>query len=422
MFVTSDDNAFRIMSMTLYNLVSILMIVILFISTCYPGKIFYQARQLKRLNYLLLWIVVSLLISWSFPNKAINPEVFNYEWTTGVNSPAIRGISFVIRFALGISVINFIVNSINNSKKYAIVMKYFFAIYGLFVLFPLIQIVLLKCNIVIGQVFNDDAQYSRIGSYVGEPSVLAGMLCCGIFPLVAAIKIPNKIVLVNKKYLIAILVIATLDLMFTYSLSVIIAIIITFILSMRKLFNKSILLIFILTLIALSIFNTDFQQAITLKFVRELTTINIRSLSWLIGFNAITNNMLTGVGIGQAPFFIQTYLLPVSDIPFDVHKYIDFASMRFTPMNTYIEFVMETGITGILILLCCIRYIYKWQKNKNRTKEERFIQFAFGAGLFAILIAMNSFPGGFYLGYFTFMIGMYIAGLKIYSNQKPQYY
>jgi len=418
MFITSDDSSLRILSMTQYNLVAFVMIGLSLSSMLYSGKLTISlSRQLKYLYVLFIWIVISLILSKVIETKAVLGEVYNYDWVSGVNSPSLRGISFIIRYSLSLCVIQFIINSVDSKAKYSTVMKYFLYAFGIFALFPVLQILLLLvANVEIGKVFYDGTtNRARIGSYVGEPSVLAGMLCCGVFPLISAIKIQNNILHLNKIMSVAVLGLALIGLFFTSSASIIAAMILSFILSVRKFIGMKTWLFFLVVLIGLALTSSSFQDVILFKIFNELSTVNIRSLSWIVGYNSIVANPLSGVGIGQAPFYVAPYLPWLSDIPFDINTDFNFSEGRYTPMNTYLEFTTETGVIGIFLLFLFVRDIYNYQNKKNNNNEVRYIQFAFGTGLLAIAFAMNSFPGGFYLGYVNFMIGMYIAGLKIYS-------
>lgn len=415
MFITSDDASLRILSMTPYNLVVFIMIG-LTIAAAFSGKLTFRLLpELKWLYVILIWIVISLVASKLISSKMIVDEVYNYDWVSGVNSPAFRGISFIIRFILSLFVIQFIVNYINTRAKYVIVMKYFMYGFCFFSLYPFIQTILITIfNIELGKIYYEGSSI-RIGGYVGEPSVLAGMLCCGFFPFVAAIRIHNSIVTLNKYTLVVFIGLIIIGLYMSASTSIYAAIILAFILFARKYFSKKVLLLFSVIFISLVLTSSNFQSRVLFKIGRQLSTINIRSLSWVVGFNSILDNPISGIGIGQAPFYVAPYLPHLSDIPFEVDTYFKFSESRYTPMNTYLEFTTETGAVGLFLLFLFVRSLYRYQKNKDITNDQRFIQLAFGSGLLAIAIAMNSFPGGFYLGYLNFMIGMYIAGLKIYS-------
>lgn len=423
MFFTSADDQLRIFSMTPYNVVAFLMIIMSIVTALYAGKMTFKLpNELRSLYILFFWIILSLVISKLDNTKQIIDEVYNYDWAIGANSPAIRGLSFITRFILSAASILFITNTVNNKMKYMYITRLFIIAFGLFMIFPVIQLVLIYLlKIEIGNIYYDGStRRARIGSFVGEPSVLAGMLCCGIFPLLSAIINYNCVAYFNKYTLKMILAVALIILLFTSSASVIIAMAFTLIFYVRKYISKKVWLLLVAALILLSLVSSSVQQIILLKFMSELSTVNIRSLSWIVGFNSLLQHPLTGLGIGQAPFFVAPFLPDLSDIPFDINENFKFTEGRYTPMNTYLEFATETGIVGLLLLFVFVYDIYKYQKNKNKSSEERFVQFAFGAGLFAIAISMNSFPGGLYLGYLNFMVGMYIAGLKIYSSQNSK--
>ncbi|MCX5844586.1 MAG: O-antigen ligase family protein [Deltaproteobacteria bacterium] len=399
------------------------MIFITIVTMFYCGKVPIKfTREVKYLYIILAWIIFSLMASKLIESKAIIDEAYNYEWATGINNPTWRGIAFTIRFFFSIYAIQYIISNINDSEKYSLVMKYFIYSFSIFTIFPILQtLILYFFNIELGNIYYEQPDNRlRIGSYVGEPSVLAGMLCGGIFPILSAIIIKNNIVNINKYFLRIVLVSAMISLFLTSSASVIAAMIISLIFFSRKFIGKKVRLLFLIVIFTIALTSINFQKAILFKITTELSTINIRSLSWIVGFNSILDNPFTGTGIGQSPFFVSRYLLLLSDIPFDTNVHFDYTILRHPPMNTYLEFATETGIIGLMLLLVFFKKIYDYQKNRTKTVNQRYIHFAFGAGLFTIALAMNSFPGGFYLGYFNFMIGMYITGLKIYSNPSEE--
>jgi O-antigen ligase len=260
----------------------------------------------------------------------------------------------------------------------------------------------------------------RFGSYVGEPSVLAGMLCCGIFPIFAAIITPNKLMQINRRLLIAILFISLVDLYFTRSASVMASVLIVLAFMLRKHIGKKAYVMFLTFIITAIYFNEYLQQTILQKIVLELSTINIRSLSWIIGIKATKAYLLAGVGIGQTPFFVANYLPSPVEVPFNMNEFFRVDAMRMTPMNTYLEYMTETGLVGLVLLALFINDLIRFGKSSISHDDGKFVQLAFGTGLSALAIAMNSFPGGFYLGYLNFMIGMYLAGMKLFATANGQ--
>ena len=254
MFITSDDASLRILSMTLYNIVTFIMIGLTFTSVILSGKLSFRLLpELKWLYLTLIWIVISLVASKVMDSKTMLDEVYNYQWATGVNSPELRGISFTVRFILSLFVIQFIISSINTREKYVTVMKYFLWMVCIFALFPLLQIILISIfNIEIGNIYYERSAI-RIGGYVGEPSVLAGMLCCGLFSIVATILFKNNIISFNKHFLMVFLGIIIIDLYMTSSTSIITAIMLSVIIFARKYLSKKSIILAIILIITLPI-------------------------------------------------------------------------------------------------------------------------------------------------------------------------
>ena len=313
----------------------------------------------------------------------------------------------------------FIITAINTEKKYFIVLNSFVIIYGIFCLFPLIQIVLFKFfNISIGNIFaiSSGKSFFRIGSYVGEPSVLAGIISSGYFLIFSSIERHDIKLRIPRSIIWFIFIISSVDIIFCFSTSIIVAMVIAFYLFAWKYINKKVTKIVVsIGLIILVFFNEFFYRNILIKLIHGLSTINYRTLSWIISYRTFLHNPIFGVGIGQSPFFNSLYFPTDLKITLNVVIHYDYAAARFISMNTYLELLAETGIIGLMLIFLIFYKIYKYQKNKNYSKNQKFIQLAFGTSLITIAISANTFPGAFYLGHTSFVLAMYIAGLRIFK-------
>jgi hypothetical protein len=88
---------------------------------------------------------------------------------------------------------------------------------------------------------------------------------------------------------------------------------------------------------------------------------------------------------------------------------------RQPPMNTYIEWGAETGVTGLAILGFVIYRVYRFGKSRIGSFDRKFVRLSCGAGLLSLLISCNSSSGNFFNGSLGVLIGMYLSGLKIYG-------
>jgi len=418
-FITSADNALRIFRMPIYNIIMLIMIIFFILKSLSCGKFIIAKNPLNRLFVLLLiWVSVFLIIS-KINFAEVLDEIYTYSWATGLNNPNLRGISFLIRLSLSVFSVIFIITAINTEKKYFIVLNLFIIIYGIFCMFPLIQIILFKFfNIGIGNIIaiSSGKSFFRIGSYVGEPSVLAGIISSGYFLIFSSIERYDIKLRIPRSIIWFIFIISSVDIIFCFSTSIIVAMIIAFYLFAWKYIDKKVPKIVVsIGIIILVFFNELFYRNILIKLMHELSTINYRTLSWIIGYRTFLHNPIFGVGIGQSPFFNFLYFPTDLKIPLGVVSHYNYTATRFLPMNTYLELLAETGIIGLMLIFLIFYKIYKYQKDKNYSKNQKFIQLAFGTSLITIAISANSFPGAFYLGHTSFVLAMYIAGLRIFK-------
>jgi len=416
-FVTSD-RSLRFMSMTLCNFIAVGMGVYLFLK--WRGgrvKVLSGIPMAIPLGMAIVWAGVSLFLSYFKSNTAIPPEAYFYAWATGVNSPGLRGISFLVRLGIAISAFYFIYRAVSDSSVYSRVLRIFSWGYVLFCTIVLAQIGAYHAfGYSFGQVFFDPNGQVRVGSYVGEPSVMAAILVSGYFLFVPFFKMPStwpKLPLPVRWYTF---VAATLGLIYAMSASIIAAIALAYLFTGLKRRHVIILSGFIaLSVLFIPIVvGSLLNNPVVSKIQTELTTVNIRSLSWIIGFEMFRAAPITGVGIGRTPFFNDMHMPTYVDIGFDLGESFDYTAVRHTAMNTYIEWLAETGIIGAGILLWVLLAGYRSQKAYSG-ESTAIVRKTFGMALVTLLIAANSFPGAFYLSHLIFVAAMYFGGLSAYD-------
>ncbi len=424
-FLTSDDSTFRLFSMTLSNLIILLMMLLSILQLFLLDKVRFAYYPLRRHFVAILgWVMLSLIISKLDEARTMPLEVYSYSWAIGINSPDFRGIAFFLRLLQSIFLIEFIINNICDKKKYIKIFQCFIIAYALFCLIPLGQLVLLKLFHVstLNVFLSDGYDFPRIGAYVGEPSVLASIICSGFFPLLAMLMCRCNIGF-SRFFLLWCIFVSTIVLYFTYSASIITGMGIAFLIVWSKSLKWRYFLMFSGILAIFLLMNSTLQEQIIGKVIGELTSVNIRTLSWILGLEMMQNYFLFGVGIGQAPFYNAASFPELLTVTWDMDTLFDYAAMRHTPMNSYIEWAAETGFGGIVLLVATIYALYVFQARTRRrpTMFVNFIHMAFGPSLLSLAISANSFPGLFYMGHFDFLLAMYISGLLIGDiNKIPQ--
>ncbi len=420
-FLISTDDTLKIASMNVSSIVAILMINIFFMDVLLKGRFTLQKHPVRKyLCLLLLSAAISLLASKFDTSKTIPDEAYSYVWTTGLNTPGWRGWSFLVRLFLSIFAVEFIVSAINTEKKYFSIINIFIWGYMGFCFLIFLQILFFFLgNIEIGYIYPPITEgYFRFGGYVGEPGTLAGILLSGFFLIIASIWKNCSGIWFSRKTLIVALVLATIDLIFTFSTAIILGVTLTFLFIGWRFINKKVLLGFMLLIIGIYfIFQPIFEEVIFSKITDEFSNINARTFSWMIGWNIFTDNPLLGVGIGQSPFMNSRYLPSDWGKYLRVEDFFPYDTFRHPPMNTYIQLAAETGLLGLGILLLIFYETYKMGKSKERSNTKDFVKLAWGGGLIAYAIASNSGPDNFYVGYLCLILSMYIAGNLIFRSK-----
>lgn len=417
-FVTSDDAALRVMSMTACNVISIVMAALLVLESAATRRIARDGNPL--LIPLLLTAVattVSLAASRLNPLTNIAAEVSSYAWTQGLNSPGLRGPAFLVRFLLSCAAFHFIFRTASDAAVFARIVKAYSWAYTAFCTITLSQLVAYHVfGVQLGELFFTAGGGVRIGSYVGEPSVLAGILASGYFLVFPSRNVPQSWPRLPAPVRWYAFIAATIGLAYTMSASFIAGLVLAYLLTgpqrKRKLITAALFVAVLLG--AQPLYNLSLDNALLSKIYNELTTVNIRTLSWLVGWNMWKASPLTGVGIGQSPFFNARFLPIDVVIPFDVRLYYDYTAMRHPPMNTYIEWASETGAFGMAALTAVAAAALRFQRS-FRADASALVRRTFGMSVIAILIAANSFPDAFYLSHLIFVLAMYFAGLVAFE-------
>jgi O-antigen ligase len=194
----------------------------------------------------------------------------------------------------------------------------------------------------------------------------------------------------------------------------IVAVAITILISYSYYLNrkKIVVLLIVAPFIVLPFYDI-FNTAILSKLYQELSTINERTVTWIMGYAIIVKNFWTGVGIGQSPLVYSAYMPDMIVSGFE--SLLFYEIFRQPPMNTYIEWTAETGIIGIAIIFYIAYRLYKY-KPDNRSQFGNFIRLGYGSSIFAIAVAANSSSGNFYTGVFVLMISMYIVGIRLLDD------
>ncbi len=417
-FVTSDQTL-RIMSMTLCNFISIAMLLILIFQYAAGKRDAARDPLAVPLMIAIVWACLSLLLSYFNPDTAASSDANLYAWAVGVSSPGLRGVSYLFRFILSVSAFHFLFTALNSSQRYFFVLKVFSWGYLLFCTITLIQIIAYHYfGYSFGEVFVDSIGRVRIGSYVGEPSVMSALMLSGFFLFSPFLKLPTGWRVVHPYLRWYGFIAASISLFYAMSAAIIAAIVLVFAYSRVK-YARGLFLAMAISSIVLFLPSAGerlYSNSVVNKIRAELTTINIRSFSWIVGYRMLMASPLTGVGIGRTPFLVEKYIPTDVEIPFDIYSDFNYAEMRHTTMNSYLEWVDETGLIGGIILIWIIRMVYRYQKI-YADAGTGLVRNAFGTALLALVIASNSFPGAFYLPHFGFLLAFYLAGLRIFSGQ-----
>ena len=422
-FLLSNDETFKIASMNASSIVAMLMVLVFLLDGFGRGRFVLQRHSFQKpLLLLFLWALISLLISKIDPSKAVPDESYSYVWATGLNSPDWRGVSFLLRLFLSIFAINFIISNVNTEERYFKVINYFIFAYFLLCSFVIIQIIFYGVfNIEVGHILPSRFEgYFPVGGYVGESGTLAGMLVSGYFVLFMILKL-HKYAGRMGFFLKLVFIMASVDLIFTFSAAWITAVLLTFLIFVRKSVSKKNLFIGIALLIFAISLSDVFREVVILRGFAEIMSASIRTYSWIAGLNIFRDYPIAGTGIGQSVFFMPTYLeMDITNFLITSFNPELYTGMRFPPMNTYIQWMAETGFVGLLLLVRLIYCFIKYGKAFKKVEYYNLVKYGFGGGLLAVVIAMNAGPDNLYVGYINFLVAMYISGINLFSGNAKE--
>lgn len=415
-FLLSSGDTLKIASVNASSLVSILMVAVFLFNGLLGRRFVLKSHPLQLpLALLFSWALISLLITGIVPSNAIPSEAYSYAWTTGLNHPDFRGLSFLLRLILVIFAIEFIVSNVGTKKKYFTVVNVTIMLYFIVCLLGFLQVVMLKVfNVGFGNitVISETEGYFRIGGYVGEPQTFGLILLSGFFPVYALIKTGSDKSWFSKRFLRIILFLAVVDLLFTFSVSMMIAMLVAFLIVRRQFYRKKSLLIPLISIsILFFLFYTAINVMVVTKLVSELSSVNARTLTLIIGYSMFADNPLSGVGIGQSPLLAEQ----VSGTINQDFWVLSFDKSRVPVLNSYIEWLAETGAVGLLILAWIAYRLYKLAKGGGCSGDCTFVRMGYGGSILALAIAANSSSGNFYTGGFALSLAMYVAGMKIFK-------
>lgn len=417
-FVMSNDSTLKLGSVNLSSLVALLMLGFFLVEGLSTGVFSIRRHSLQApLCLLFLWALASLLLSWINPFRIMPEAVYYYEWTRGLNSPALRGFSFLARLFFSIIAIEFLVSAIDTRKRFFTAVNAFIAFYAIASLFGTVQLLLyFFLGIEIGNIIT--YPNFRIGGYVGEPQTYGILLVSGLFLIIAAIRHANGGVRFSKRFLKVILVMALLDLVFTFSVSMFVAVLVALAVFSNEIRKRTLLIGAFATGVLVFVFYSAVNARIVAKLMSEAFSVNSRTLTWSIGYKMFLDNIWTGVGIGQSPLLSES----VSNTLNFRFASLDFYTFRVNTLNTYIEWAAETGLIGLALLAWLVFRAWRLGRARTHSPEIRFVRFAFGGALLAICVSANSYGGALYIGCLNLVFAMYVAGMALFNPDKPKVY
>ncbi|WKZ33198.1 MAG: O-antigen ligase family protein [Thermodesulfobacteriota bacterium] len=375
----------------------------------------------KGMLALLAWAFCSLLVSRVDPSKAVPPEAYAYSWAGGLSSPDLRGASFLARLFLAAFAMNFIIEAVNTERRYFKALNWFLLFYFSVSALVLAQFALLAVwGVEVGEIRPASVESAfRTGGHLGESSILAGVLASGYF-LTIAFSVKGHPELWFPDWLVrGMCAAATMALLTTLSAAWIISALLAFaLLGHRHLGKRGIIVLIVCMASAGALFHAEIYDSVMRKALGEVSQLNIRTYSWLAGLSIFMDHAYTGVGIGQSVFFTPEYLKEIAVRPFlnpDAFTELFLAS-RFPPLNTYIQWMAETGAVGLVLLFYLYYLIYRSGKGITDPEHERVVKFGMGGALIASAVAINTSPDYLYVGFLDFLAAMYAAGGRVFGR------
>ncbi len=411
-FIVSNDNSLKVASIGISSIISVFMLLAFLLDGMHKGRFALKTHLIQKPLFLLFfWAVISLLIAHIDPRKAMPDSVYSYSWAQGLNSPAWRGLSFVLRLFLSVFAIEFIISNVDTPKRFFKVANLTIASYFLVCLFGLLQIALFWLfRIEAGSVLTEP--HFRAGGYVGEPQTYGILLVSPLFLVIAAINKKCEGICFSKRFLKILLLFAIIDLVFTFSVSMLVSVLLALIVNSGDVRKRGLIIFIAAGGIVLYAFYSFINSVLIAKLVSEIFTHNSRTLTWNIGIKMLSDNLFTGVGIGQSPL-LSGHVSGLINLSFDS---LSFDAFRVTLLNSYIEWGAETGVVGLIILMYLIYRCYSVARSCGKNDEAKFVKLAYGGGLLALAVSANSYGGVFYIGCFNLVFAMYIAGMRVFNS------
>ncbi len=411
-FIVSNDNSLRIASVSVSTAAAVLMLAAFLLNGLKKGRFILKAHEAQRPLFLLFfWAVFSLIIARLDPAKAVPEAAYSYSWANGMNSPAWRGVSFILRLFLSVFAIEFIISTVDTKEKVFRVVNITLAVYSLVCLFGLAQIILyFFFHIEAGSVLTEP--HFRAGGYVGEPQTYGILIVSTIFLVIAAVNKRCEGVYFSRRFLKALLLMAVIDLVFTFSVSMLVSVLLALLFHSNEIRKRGLILFTMAGGAAAYAFYSFLNSVLIAKLVSETFTYNSRTLTWNIGVKMLGENPVTGVGIGQSPL-LSGHFSELINLSFDS---LNFDAFRVALLNSYIEWGAETGLVGLAVLLYLIYRCYMIGRARCQSKDFKFVRLAYGGALLALAVSANSYGGVFYIGCFNLVFAMYIAGTRVFSR------
>lgn len=411
-FLMSNDSSLKLSGVHLSSLAGLLMFAFFLMEGLARGEFVLRRHPLQAPLFMLLaWSALSLLFSWMAPSKMVPEAAYGYAWARGANGPSVRGAAFLIRLFLSVFAIEFLISSIDTPRRYFTVFNALIFFYALACLFGAVQ---LFAHFILGVDVGNVVIYPnfRIGGYVGEPQTYGILLVSGLFPVMAALKGECGDVWFKRRTLKAILLIAFIDLVFTFSVSMLLAVVAALLVFGRDICRRTLLIGAASAAVLVVAFYPVVHAILVNKLMSEALSVNSRTLTWAIGYSAMTEHYIAGVGIGQLPLFSEA----ISNSLNLSFASLDFYTVRVNTLNTYLEWGAETGAVGLLITAYIAFKAWRMGRAQGGGREFRLVKFAFGGTLVALCISANSYGGAFYLGCVALALAMYVSGMGLFAR------
>ncbi|MBZ0220827.1 MAG: O-antigen ligase family protein [Candidatus Methylomirabilis sp.] len=415
-------SSFKIAKVSSSAMVAIAMLAAFILGGLLKARFVFAAHPVQKgMLALLAWALFSLLVSRIDPSKAIPPEAYAYSWAGGLSSPDLRGASFLARLLLAAFAMNFIIEAVNTERRFFKAINWYLLFYFIVSTLVLAQFALLAVwGVEVGEIRPASVESAfRTGGHLGESSILAGVLASGYF-LTVAFALKKHPGLWFPEWLIKTMcIVATLALLSTLSAAWIISALLAFALAgHRHLGKRGLLALIICIAVTGALFHAEIYDSVMRKAFGELSQLNVRTYSWIAGLSIFMDNVYTGVGIGQSVFFTPEYLMDIAIKPLLNPALFSelFLASRFPPMNTYIQWMAETGAVGLLLLFYVYYLVYRSGKRITNPEHERIVKFGIGGALIAGAVAINTSPDYIYVGFLNFLAAMYVAGGRVFGR------